>query len=130
MKMMPSTLAFAVVASFALGAVAVQTLHAQSARKGYIITATDVTGNPDVYKRDYIDQLAPTYAPFGARYIVRQAKPVAVEGEPPRGYMVITEFDSADKARGWLNSPEFLKIKPIRDRETKTQVYLVEGVPN
>jgi uncharacterized protein (DUF1330 family) len=130
MKTIPHSVPFALVASFALGAIAVQTLHAQSARKGYIITATDVTGNPDVYKRDYIDQLPPTYAPFGARYIVRQAKPVGVEGEPPREYIVITEFDSVDKARGWLSSPEFLKIKPIRDRETKTQVYLVEGVPN
>jgi uncharacterized protein (DUF1330 family) len=116
--------------SFVFGAVAVQTLHAQSARKGYIITTTDVTGSPDVYRRDYVDKLAPTYAPFGARYIVRQAKPVAFEGEAPRGYVVITEFDSVDKAQGWLNSPEFLKIKPVRDRETKSQVYLVEGVPN
>jgi uncharacterized protein (DUF1330 family) len=123
-------IAAGMVGSFVFGAVAVQTLHAQAARKGYIITATDVTGNPDVYKRDYIDLLAPTYAPFGGRYIVRQAKPVAFEGEAPRGYVVITEFDTVDKARGWLNSPEFLKIKPVRDRETKSQVYLVEGVPN
>ena len=118
------------VGSFVFGAMIVETLHAQTARKGYVITATDVTGNPEVYKRDYIDKLAPTYAPFGARYIVRQAKPVGIEGEPPRGYMVITEFDSVDKARGWLSSPEFLKIKPVRDHETKTEVYLVEGVPN
>jgi hypothetical protein len=69
MKTIPYPIPFALVASFALGAMAVQTLHAQSARKGYIITATDVTGNPDVYKRDYIDQLPPTYAPFGARYL-------------------------------------------------------------
>jgi len=122
-------ISLAVAGSFALGVVAAQTLHAQSTPKGYIITAAEVTGNPDVYKRDYIDHLAATYAPFGARYIVRQAKPVGVEGEPPRGYIVITEFDTMDKARGWLSSPEFLKIKPVRDHETKTQVYTVEGVP-
>jgi uncharacterized protein (DUF1330 family) len=114
---------------FAIGVVAVQTLQAQSTPKGYIITATEVTGNAEVYKRDFIDHLAATYAPFGARYIVRQAKPVAVQGDTPPGYTVITEFDSMDKARGWLNSPDFLKIKPVRDRETKTQVYMVEGVP-
>jgi len=123
-------ISLAMVGSFVLGAVAVQTLHAQSTPKGYIITTAEVTGSPDVYKRDYIDHLPGTYAPFGARYIVRQAKPVEVQGEAPRGYVVITEFDSMDKARGWLSSPEFLKIKPVRDHETKTQVYMVEGVPN
>ena len=120
----------AMFGSFALGAMAVQSLHAQSTPKGYIVTTVEVTGSPDVYQRDYIAHLAATYAPFGARYVVRNAKPVGVEGEPPRGYIVITEFDSMDKARGWLGSPEFLKIKPVRDHETKTQVYMVEGVPN
>jgi uncharacterized protein (DUF1330 family) len=119
----------ATIGVLSIGALAVQTLQAQSTPKGYIIAAIEVTGNPEIYKRDYVDRLAATYAPFGARYIARQARPIDVQGEPPRGYIVIIEFDSVDKAKGWLNSPEFLKIKPVRDRETKTQAYLVEGVP-
>jgi uncharacterized protein (DUF1330 family) len=119
----------ATIGVFAIGTLAVQTLQAQSTPKGYIVAAVEVAGNPEVYKRDYVDHLAATYAPFGARYIARQAKPIDVQGEPPRGYVVIIEFDSVDKAKGWLNSPEFRKIKPVRDRETRTLAYLIEGVP-
>jgi uncharacterized protein (DUF1330 family) len=39
-------------------------------------------------------------------------------------------FDSFEKARAWRDSPEYKKIAPVRERETKSRMYIVEGLPN
>jgi hypothetical protein len=48
----------ATIGILSIGALAVQTLQAQSTPKGYIIAAIEVTGTPEIYKRDYVDRLA------------------------------------------------------------------------
>ena len=67
---------------------------------------------------------------FGGGYIVRGGRAVSMEGDPPLGRVVINVFDSMDKARGWLESPDYKKIVPVRHQQAKSRVYIVEGTPN
>ncbi len=118
----------AAVAGIALGAV-VTGVMANTTPKAYIITEVDVTGDMEVFLRDYAAHVQATVDPFGGRYLVRGGKTISVEGDPPKGRIVISEFDSIEKARAWRESPAYKKICVVRERETKSRQYIVEGLP-
>jgi uncharacterized protein (DUF1330 family) len=42
---------------------------------------------------------------------------------------VISVFDSFEKAQAWRDSPEYKKIVTVREREAKSRMYIVEGLP-
>jgi uncharacterized protein (DUF1330 family) len=120
---------FAAVAGIALGAV-VTGMMANTTPKAYIVTEVDVTGDMEVFLRDYAAHVQATVDPFGGRYLVRGGKTLSVEGDPPKGRIVISEFDSMEKARAWRESPAYKKICVVRERETKSRQYIVEGLPS
>jgi uncharacterized protein (DUF1330 family) len=118
----------AAVAGIALGAV-VTGVMANTTPKAFIVTEVDVTGDMEVFLRDYAAHVQATVDPFGGRYLVRGGKTISVEGDPPKGRIVISEFDSIEKARAWRESPAYKKICVVRERETKSRQYIVEGLP-
>jgi uncharacterized protein (DUF1330 family) len=85
-------------------------------------------GIADVEVTDPLAFQAETLKPFNARTIVR-GKPVAKEGDAPKGSIVIIAFDSLADAEKWYSSPEYSALIPERQKVSKSQVYLVEGVP-
>ena len=96
--------------------------------KAYIVTEVDVTGDMAVFQRDYAAHAQSTIEPFGGRYLVRGGRNVGVEGEPPKARIVISVFDSFEQAQAWRNSPAYVKIAAVRERETRSRQYIVEGV--
>jgi len=120
----------AAVIGVVVGAGAVTGLKAQTTAKAYIVTEVDVTGNMDVFLRDYAAHVQATVDPFGGRYLVRGGRNFGIEGEPPKRRIVISVFDSFEKARAWRDSPEYKKIAAVRGREAKSRMYIVEGLPD
>ena len=106
----------AAIVGVAVGAGAVAGLKAQSTPKAYIVTEVDVTGNMDVFLKDYAAHVQPTVDSFGGRYLVRGGRNVGIEGDPPKGRIVISVFDSFEKAQAWRDSPEYKKIATVRER--------------
>jgi uncharacterized protein (DUF1330 family) len=91
----------------------------------YVIAEVDVT-DPTTFQQ-YAAKVLETLIPFNGRFLVRGGKAQAVEGEAPKRIVVIA-FDSAEKARGWYESPAYEAIKPIRQRSAKARVIIAEGV--
>lgn len=77
--------------------------------------------------RPYSAQVESTFLPFGGRYIVRGGKISPLEGDDPKGGMVVIEFDSKEKAKAWYESPAYRKLMPIRHKSATSRVYIVEG---
>ena len=119
----------AAIVGVVVGAGAVTGLKAQSVPKAYIVTEVDVTGNMDAFLKDYAAHVQATVDPYGGRYLVRGGRNVGVEGDPPKGRIVISVFDSFEKAQAWRDSPEYKKILPVRECEAKSRMYIVEGLP-
>jgi uncharacterized protein (DUF1330 family) len=119
----------ATILGAAVGAAAAGALKGRSTPKAYIVTEVDVTGDREAFQRDYAAHAQSTVDPFGGRYLVRGGRVVGVEGEPPKGRIVISMFDSFEKAQAWRNSPAYLKIVTVREREAKSRQYIVEGLP-
>ena len=121
--------AAAAILGAAAGAAAARGLGGGKGPKAYIVTEVDVTGDMAVFQRDYAAHAQGTVEPFGGRYLVRGGRNVGTEGEPPKGRIVISVFDSFEKAQAWRQSPAYLKIVTVREREAKSRQYIVEGLP-
>lgn len=113
----------------AAGAAAMAGRPAASTPRAYVITEVDVTGDAEAFRRDYAAHAAATTAPFGGRYLVRGGRTVSLEGDPPKGRIVVSVFDSVEQAQAWRNSPEYVRIAAVRLREATSRQYIVEGLP-
>jgi uncharacterized protein (DUF1330 family) len=128
--MMVSTYAVAAAAILgaAAGAAAARGLQGKGAPKAYIVTEVELTGDAQVYQRDYAAHAHGTVEPFGGRYLARGGRVLGTEGEPPKARIVISEFPSFEKAQAWRYSPAYEKIVTVRLRESKSRQFIVEGV--
>src|SRR5689334_23737318 len=123
-------LALAVLAGILIGAVSVMTIHAQEAKTppAYLIAETEVTDRAAF--QNYAEKVPETLAPFrgGFHYLVRGGKTQPLEGQPPKGIVVIA-FDSTEKALAWYNSPAYEAIKPLRQGASVSRMFMAEGLP-
>ena len=74
-------------------------------------------------------KLAPaTIAAYGGRYLARGGKAEALEGDWSPNRMVILEFDNAETAKQWLDSPEYREAHAMRQQAATSHAIVVEGV--
>jgi uncharacterized protein (DUF1330 family) len=78
----------------------------------YVIVDIDVT-NPAAYD-EYKKLAPPTVAAYGGKYLARGGRTETLEGEWLPNRLVILEFESVDRAKQWLDSPEYSAIKQLR----------------
>jgi uncharacterized protein (DUF1330 family) len=126
-------LALAVLAGISIGFFVAQAIHAQQVKPppAYILAEVEIdpakTQDPAALER-YKQEAPKSIAAFGGRYVIRGGKIETLEGEPPKGVVVVLGFDSVEKARAWYNSPAYEAIKPMRQNSMKSRLLLVEGV--
>jgi uncharacterized protein (DUF1330 family) len=117
------------ISATVIGMVATAGLHAQEAPAGkaraFYISEFVVIDREGI--KPYSAQVESTFVPFGGRYIVRGGKINILEGDGPKGGMVVIEFDSREKAQAWYDSPAYRKIMPFRHKSATSRVYIVEG---
>jgi uncharacterized protein (DUF1330 family) len=112
---------------FALGAGAIQGLHAEAGKApAYAIAEVEVTDAPQY--QAYLAKAIDSLKPYNGRIIVR-AKPDLKEGTPAQGNIVITSFDSLADAEKWYSTPPYKDLIAERQKSAKTRFYIVEGVP-
>lgn len=117
----------ALLAGIGIGAVAVQTLHAQARLPAYTIVEIDVT-NPDAYAKEYAPIAGKALQEAGAKYLARAGKTVAIEGEPPKSRVVVHVFENIDKAQAAFTSDAYKEARKIGNQYAKFRIYAVEGV--
>jgi uncharacterized protein (DUF1330 family) len=92
----------------------------------YIIVDIDIT-DPIGYE-EYKKLAGPTVEKQGGKYIVRGGKTEVLEGDWQPKRIVVLEFESAQRAKDWLNSEEYREPRKMRHRTARTNMILVEGV--
>ena len=130
---MSQKLAGAAAVGVCVGVVLGQGTHAQQTRTppAYLIAEVEKDGSKPQDKeaaRRYAEEAPKSLIPFNGRYVVRGGKVQTLEGDAPKGYIVVIGFESMEKARQWYDSPAYEAIKPIRQNATKSRLLLVEGV--
>ena len=69
-------------------------------------------------------------AKYGGRYIVRGGAIERVEGVWAPQAIVIVEFPSMERARGWYRSNEYAEALKVRQYALKRNLIFVEGAPS
>jgi uncharacterized protein (DUF1330 family) len=121
-------IALAVVAGAALGAAAVQGLHAQAKPKAYRVVEAEVLDAAAVAAYNALIQ-AEIRAAGGRNFNTAGGKIVAFEGEPPKR-VAITEWDSLEQVQAFVNSAAYKNLAPQRDKAAKIREYAVEATAN
>ena len=121
------TVAFAIVPGFGLGAVAIESLHAQAKPPVYYIAEVDVT-NQEGYVKEYVPKVQATIKASGGRILAAGGKVTPIEGAPPKPRVAVQMWDSVEKIQAWRNSKEYKENRKIGDKYAKFRSYAVEGV--
>jgi uncharacterized protein (DUF1330 family) len=87
------------------------------------IKVTDTVGYEE-YKR-----LAPVSLKiYGGKYLVRGGLYETLEGEWSFNRLIILEFESKERAKAWLNSPEYAPARALRHKYAKSRMIVMESV--
>lgn len=126
-------LALATLAGILIGVATAQAIHAQQVKVPPAYVIAEVEKDPTKIEdpaaaRKYAEGAPKSLIPFNGKYVVVGGAVQTVEGDAPKGYIVVIAFDSTEKARGWYYSPAYEAIKPIRQNSTKSRILIVEGV--
>ncbi len=93
---------------------------------GYVIVEIEVT-DPVGYE-EYKKMAGASVAKYGGKYIVRGGASETLEGDWQPKRIVILEFESVQRAKEWLNCPEYEAPRKMRHRTAKTKMVVVEGI--
>jgi len=92
----------------------------------YVIADIEVT-DPKRFE-EYRQQVPPTIAKYGGRYLVRGGAIAPLEGDWNPARIVVLEFPDAQRARHWLDSPEYAEARRLRQASASTDMIVVDGL--
>ncbi|HEV2624564.1 MAG TPA: DUF1330 domain-containing protein [Xanthobacteraceae bacterium] len=119
-------IALSMLAGITAGAAAVQSLHAQAKPAVYMIALNEVT-DADRYGKDYVPPAQASVKAHGGVYVA--AGPgTALEGDLPKGPVVIIRWDSLEALQAWKDSADFAAIYAIGKKYAKFNIVAVNGV--
>jgi uncharacterized protein (DUF1330 family) len=121
------TVALSVIAGVALGAAAIEVLHAQAKPMGYSI-ALNTVNDQGKYTNEFAPAIAKTIQDAGGKFLVRGGKSISMHGAPPASRVVVVQFESIDKAQAWAASPATKAAFAIGEKYATLNDFLVEGV--
>ena len=125
-------IAVAVTAGVAIGALAVQGLHAQAKPPVYYVAEIDVT-NPDAYAKEYAPKAQALIRAAGGRFLAiggsaaTTGTVTAFDGDAPKR-VVVQVWDSMEKIRAWRANPEYVELRKVGEKYAKFRSFAVDGV--
>jgi len=117
-----------VLVGFSLGIAAAVGVHAQAGPPAYVISQIDVT-NADAYSKEYVPLANKALAESGQKRLVSGGKTISLAGDPPAARIVVSMFESMEKAQAAYTSPAYIEARKIGDKYGKLRIFAVEGIP-
>jgi uncharacterized protein (DUF1330 family) len=121
------TVGLGMVASAALGATAVQTLHAQTKPPAYNIAEITIK-DQDGYNKEYLPLITKALTDAGGKFLVRGGKTISYEGAAPATRVVVIQFESLDKLQALYNSAPYKDAVAVGDKYATQRIFGAEGV--
>ena len=121
--------ALALVMGCAVGAVAVQGLHAAGKAPVYVVTEVDISSDLGTYQTEYLPLAQASIKAAGGHLIAAGQSITVFEGPSPGTRVAINAFDSVDAAQAWQNSDAFKAARKVGEKYAKFRAFAVEGVP-
>jgi uncharacterized protein (DUF1330 family) len=120
-------IALATLGGIGLGAGAVAELHAQAKPPAYVISEIQVR-DADAYAREYVPLANKALADSGQKRLASGGKTASMAGEKPASRIVVSMFDSLERAQAAYSSPAYLEARKIGDKHATLRIFAVEGI--
>jgi uncharacterized protein (DUF1330 family) len=125
------TVALSMLAGIAVGAVAIQGLHAQTKPPVYLVTEIDVT-NPEAYRKEFAPKAQASIKAAGGRQIAvgvagGDKAVTTIAGAAAPQVAVIQQWDSMDALMAWYNGAEYQAALEIGEKYATFRRYAVDG---
>ncbi len=117
------------LAGIAIGATAIQGLHAQSKPPTYVVVAIRKINDAATFKTGVVEKATAPLTAAGGHFVVRTDKITSLDGTPPERF-VLLQFDSPEKAQEWHNSAAQKEVDAARMKATDSLSFQVEGMAN
>ena len=121
------TVALSILAGAAVGALAIQGLHAQAKPPVYFIVENEIS-DVQSYLKEYAVHARDMIKANGGRYLAAGDATTYV-GEPPKSRVAIFVFDDLQQIQTFLDSPEYKELRKVGEKYAKYRNYAVPGVP-
>ncbi|MBL0373549.1 DUF1330 domain-containing protein [Rhizobium sp. KVB221] len=92
----------------------------------YLIADVNVTDHNAF--EEYRREVPATEARYGGRYLGRGGATKVLEGDWEPHRLVIVEFPDMTSLMAWYDSPEYARLRAIRERCATTRIIALEGV--
>ena len=119
--------ALSMLAGVAVGALALQDLHAQAKLPVYFVVENEIS-DVQSYLKEYAARARDMIKANGGRYLAAGDATTFV-GEPPKSRVAIFVFDDIQQIQTWLNSPEYKELRKVGEKYAKFRNYAVPGIP-
>jgi uncharacterized protein (DUF1330 family) len=93
---------------------------------GYVLLDINVTDAESFAK--YRELAPPSIAAYDGKYLVRGGTTEVLEGSWPFNRIVMLEFPTVEKAKLWLDSPEYREARALRHAAATTNAIVVQGL--
>jgi uncharacterized protein (DUF1330 family) len=120
------TVALSVLAGVGVGALAIQTLHAQAKPPVYFVVENDISDEQS-YIKEYAVHARDMIKANGGRYLAA-GEATTFAGDPPKSRVAIFVFDDVQQIRTFLDSPEYIELRKVGEKYAKYRNYSVPGV--
>lgn len=121
---------FAVVAALAagigIGSFGVHALHAQAKPPVYMIEDNTVI-DPDGFAKEFAPLARESLKTYGGRYL-GGGSGVSIDGDPPKGRVVLVQWDSVEQMMKWRHSPEYTAARAVGEGYGHFRIFAVDGV--
>jgi uncharacterized protein (DUF1330 family) len=114
-------------AGIGIGSFAVQVLHAQSKPPVYMIEDNTVI-DPAGFAKEFAPLARESLKTYGGRYLGGGGG-VSIDGDPPKGRVVLVQWESVDHMLKWRHSPEYIAARAVGEKYGHFRIFAVDGVP-
>ena len=92
----------------------------------YVIA--DITVNDPEGYEEYKKLAPPAIAAYGGKYLARGGNSEKLEGNWEPNRVVILKFESIEKAKEWIDSPEYSEARALRHKTASSDMIVVEAL--
>ena len=117
-----------VVASFMLGAGAIQALHAQGKPPAYVVAEVNVKDRAG-YEENFLNSTKTDISQHGGKYLAGgYDKTLSLVGAEPPNRVLILQFPNMDAVKEWRKQGEEDMENTVGAKYATFRIYAVEGV--
>jgi uncharacterized protein (DUF1330 family) len=118
--------ALALLAGIGIGGFGVNSIQAQAKPPVYMIEDNTVR-DPQGFAQEFAPLARESLRTYGGRYL-GGGSGMSVDGEPPKGRVVLVQWDSMEQMTKWRHSPEYSKARAVGEKHGSFRIFAVDGV--